>query len=390
MKLPQRREFRENLDAEKQFLQKSMLRSIEHSSLISRRDVELYKKFFSKDYNSRRDKIAIYSNSWLYVTQACRGFGLGLKVHEGDFLLSVGCYLRHGCLHYVLVRPLGCLNHKVILILDKLKEISQRPVFIKKIFPDQVNSLNKIYEKKLIVPIRKSCYYWDKSALEDDDTYPEMIYDLRVSTLSPQMAKRKIALLEKEDSASLGSSSSSLDNASRIAAFQSTSEHFKKYWEKVRHFQRHHVSAKGEVVFREYSPSDLAPCRALISNRFGVDTQQSLAYHNLLYSEQEYSLQYEKQFLRYVVLAKGSPEPIGFFCVEVLDTFSVGLYGAIVSYSDLPKGSSEYLHRMLMTQLLSLEFRYLSRGGSETLGLHKFKEKFSPITTCDMPIFILL
>ena len=75
-------------------------------------DFELFKVFFNND----KCKIS-YGNSWIYITQACRGLGLGYKYYDKDILVPIGKYKEH----YVVVRPLGLLDNRFYRLLEYLK-----------------------------------------------------------------------------------------------------------------------------------------------------------------------------------------------------------------------------------------------------------------------------
>ena len=60
-----------------------------------------------------------------YITQACRGLGLGWKYLDGDRLFSVGCHNGH----YVIVNPLGVLDGRLEGLLEKLSSRSGKPVY---------------------------------------------------------------------------------------------------------------------------------------------------------------------------------------------------------------------------------------------------------------------
>ena len=93
-------------------------------SPIVNEDRSLYHRFFHNDEHE-----SCYGNSWAYITQACRGLGLGLglKYHEENLLLSVGYYQGH----YVVVRPMGNITERMVNVLEALRMSSGKPVFIK-------------------------------------------------------------------------------------------------------------------------------------------------------------------------------------------------------------------------------------------------------------------
>ena len=144
---------------------------------ITTNDFDLYQQFFQQT-----SSIACYGNSWSYITQACRKLGLGYKYYDRDILISIGKHHNH----FVIVRPLGNIDHRFIELLKYLYDLSGQPIFIKKIFNSQTEQLNA----KLFSEIRgkdnssgteTNKYVWDEKSIADDDTYPELIFNLEMS-----------------------------------------------------------------------------------------------------------------------------------------------------------------------------------------------------------------
>ncbi len=141
---------------------------------ISPADYELYQSYFAASGDE-----AAYPNSWAYITQACRGpgIGLGLKYRSGNSLVSVGRHRRH----YVVTNPLGSLE-ELPHLLRALEQDSGKPVFIKKLAGKKrdvlrgitVHTVSSYRDRE---PVRGP-YVWDDPAYSDDDTYPEQVVDL--------------------------------------------------------------------------------------------------------------------------------------------------------------------------------------------------------------------
>jgi hypothetical protein len=169
-------------------------------SAITNADFSLFREFFARD-----NRFACYGNSWAYITQACRGLGLGWKCHQQDVLWPIGQHRGH----YVIVRPLGALDGRFVDLLETLRQKSGKPVFIKKLFKDQVAELQHLGN---FVPAATYCptlnraaagrYVWDPVAFADDDTYPELIINVGISrnyTQKPKLWREEFKMARLTD-----------------------------------------------------------------------------------------------------------------------------------------------------------------------------------------------
>jgi hypothetical protein len=337
-------------------------------SPITERDILLYRHFFSRD-----GRAACYGNSWTYITQACRGLGLGYKYYDDDVLLSLGWYRGH----FVIVRPLGNIDNRFAKLLKSLKSAAHRPVFIKKLFPDQVATLQRLedfclastYTRDNEQPVPGG-YVWDGSAFADDDTYPELIYDLDLSLQ-----------LELTQSQWLAEYQPACPDSSSAFYGKSLSRYLYECRRRVRQFSNLGLRCRLE----EYHASMENSVRQFCADYFGVPRGENVAaYENMFELARETDR--DHPFFRFVAFVDDSTTPSGFFVIERLDRLSAGSYASIISrrYS----GLSEYLTIQVMRQLKEAGVRYLNVGGSESSGLHTFKKKYGPIAERAMPMLV--
>jgi hypothetical protein len=337
-------------------------------SPITAEDIPLYRQFFSQD-----GRTYCYGNSWTYITQACRGLGLGYKYYDGDVLLSIG---RHNG-HYVIVRPLGNIDRRFLDLLRFLKRVSRRPVFVKKLFPDQVATLQclgdfclaSVYarDREQAVPGK---YVWDGSAFADDDTYPELIYDVDLS-------------LELELGRSQWLAAYRLARADRPGTFhgRSLSRSHYEIRRRIRQFSNLDIYCRLE----KYHAGMEDGIRRFCADYFGLSRRENAAaYENMLKLAQVTDC--ENPFFRFVAFVDGSTAPSGFFVVERLDRLSAGSYASIISRRH--PGLPEYLTTRVMQQLQAAGVRYLNVGGSESHGLHAFKKKYGPVEARTMAMLV--
>ncbi len=335
---------------------------------ITPADLPLYRQFFSQD-----NRTACYGNSWTYITQACRGLGLGFKYYDHDVLLSMGQHRDH----FVIVRPLGCIDQRMIDILAKLRELSGKPVFVKKLFPDQVACLHQLAVFKSAGSyddVQEQAfpgeYLWHPEAWADDDTYPELIFDLDVTSnyhVKPRewfyhFQKARLAPAETK----------------RLKSFQSGYMQFRR---RINRF----VQAGLRCRLRKYDLSLAGDVRRFLWRYFGSNNPEKVAaYENMLMIPlMEPNSDY---YFGWVAYIDGVPDPVGFSFAERLDRHSAGYYAGVTGrwYGDLP----EYLQLQVMTQLRQAGFKYLNLGGAEIKSLHRYKRKQAPVEERYMPMLV--
>ena len=316
-------------------------------SPITSRDIPLYREFFARDW-----QIACYGNSWAYITQACRGFGLGLKYYEPDLLVSIG---RHRG-HYVIVRPLGSIDGRFIALLATLRKTSGKPIFIKKLFPNQVARLRQLgnfheaatYESRT-GKVFAGKYPWDPVAFADDDTYPELILDVDITKkhwLKPRDWFDEFQKARRNSDSDLPSTA--------------VREHYRKFRHNVHQFLRLDIGCRLEA----YTKGDVTAVGKLLSRYFGEERLPNVeAYNNMLISFHT-MIEDELRF-GFTAHVDGIASPVGFFLGERLDRKSVGSYARVVSrcYPGFP-GVPWRLHYVstLAGRNFSLESRRFRNG----------------------------
>src|SRR2546423_1583501 len=330
-------------------------------SPITNKDRELYNRFFEED-----SRVARYGNSWTYITQACRGIGsgLGLKYYDGDLLLSIGYHRGH----YVIVRPLGRINERIIRLLKVLRSVSRKPVFLKKLFPSQVNQLRHFGNFKDAVKYSNSGinpepgdYPWSMESFADDDTYPEIILDVNI-TLNYGLPPKEWFTHFKTSRINSGEAQSLEQLLNRYLRLRS----------KVNGFVRSGIGL--HIIDFNIQMAD--EIRQFLFKHFGEEDKRNVeAYENML--TQLPLGNNGHSFFSFVAYRDGVAAPQGFFVTERLDKESAGLYAAVASRSC--SGLSEYLHIEMLSRLQHKGIRLLNIGGSEIKSLHEFKLKFAPV-----------
>ncbi|MGH7831714.1 MAG: phosphatidylglycerol lysyltransferase domain-containing protein [Candidatus Binatia bacterium] len=319
----------------------------------------MYRDFFVRD-----KRVACYGNSWVYIKQACRGLGSGLKYHDRDVLLSVG---RHRG-HYVVVRPLGNIDRGFINLLRTLRETSGKPVFIKKLFSDQVARLRALgafseaasysaAENKAYAGL----YPWDAVHFADDDTYPEVILDLGVTLkyrMKPQQWLNELEL--------------ALAHRLKKPQLKTIKTGYRRFRRNIKQFLRLGI----ECRLKEYDAGCADEIRRFLLTYFGSTREENVAAYEAMLASPQDGANRNDRFC-FVAHVAGVESPVGFFFVERLDEESAGLYAGVVSrtYPGLP----EYLRVHMMSHLREAGIRFLNLGGSETESLHAFKRKQGPV-----------
>jgi hypothetical protein len=328
-------------------------------SPITQRDIPLYREFFA-----REQQVACYGNSWAYITQACRGFGLGLKYHTREVLLSIGQHRGH----YVVVRPLGVIDGHFMTLLAALHKESGKPVFIKKLFPDQVARLRQFgsfheagrYDTQT-GKVSAGQYPWGPVAFADDDTYPELILDINVTR--QHWLRPGDWFLEFQKARN----DSTLPRSTAIVR-----EHYRKFRRNVHQFLRLGIGCH----LKAYQTNGANAVRQFLSRYFGEARLTNVeAYETMLTSV--YTVFQDESPFCFLAYVDGITLPVGFFHGERLDTKSVGSYARVI-FRCYP-GFPEYLSVHIMSQLSQAGIALLNLGGSETEGLHVFKQKHAPI-----------
>jgi hypothetical protein len=319
-------------------------------------DQQVYQAFFQAASGA-----AVYANSWTYITQACRGLGLGWKYLDGDRLISVG---RHNG-HFVVVNPLGIADNRLGTVLATLRELSSRPVFIKKASNDHAAALTELG----CVRAHPEGYRWDEEAYADDDTFPELIVDLDVSL---GYARRPAEWFEQYRV---------VRNGAGVANSASTRASYRQF----RRYVLKGAAAPTPCEVMPYRPNLLQAIERWIGDYFGSERPEApRVYDNLLASLRR-GIRENSEFC-FVVGVPDSAEILGVIFAERVDACSAAVYARLIrrAYPGLP----EYAMAQALGRLREAGIRRVNLGGSENSGLHIFKKKLAPIEERTLPLLV--
>jgi hypothetical protein len=301
----------------------------------------------------------VYANSWTYITQACRGLGLGWKYRDQERLYSIGSHDGD----YVVVNPLGVVDERLEAVLATLRRMSGRPVFVKKASHDCASALLKI---GCVATSPGGCA-WDDVAHADDDTYPELILDLDISLgylQRPQEWYEQYRLAR---------------NGAGMADGESTKAGYRQFRRSVRRFAD--ADRGREVVRYESGMSDAV--ESWVESYFGEARPEApRVYDNLLAALR----QGVRKGGDYGFVIQGAAGVEGLIFAERLDARSAGLYARLVRRSC--PGLPEYAMSQALAFLRQDGIRRVNLGGSETLGLHLFKKKLAPVNERRIPLLV--
>lgn len=293
-------------------------------------DQTLFAKFFKNEQHT-------YGNSWTYVTQGMYGigpYGLGYKYYDGKNLSAVTIYpkIEQPDIHcFYWVRPMG---PQILDIIDKsAKELLQShsiPTYVKKIFENQFEYLHKKGFKDTTE------FPWHSSCHSEDDTHPELIYDVKKTLLllstpprtsNIRKSYRKAIQIEKKNKVIMNS-----DNFEKIAR-------------KITHDFFNSTYIKNKKV----NVSDETDYYNLIS---GHKNKNGL-FKNIVYI---------------------NDIPLAYYIGEKQNKEYTSLYALMVLRDKI-----DYLSDYLYFKVLEIcQTPYLNIGGSEDEGIHSFKKKFKP------------
>ncbi len=271
-----------------------------------------------------------------------------------------------------MVNPLGNLSG-VSELVRQLRRASSRPVFIKKIHPAQAALLGDLEpEKASYFTGRQPSpgpYIWDAGAYADDDTYPEQIINVDLVL--------RFAAKPHEWFRQYGT----LSNGSGSVDANSVRHSHRQFRRCVRNGSRF----ANEVKVVDFHPPLLDDARRFVHDYFG-DARASVvtAYANIL-DGLERRLEDGSRFC-YLVKAGASSQVIGLIFAERLGPSSAGIYMRLVR-RQIP-GLPEYAMAQVLGRLRQAGIETVNLGGSETLGLHVFKQKLAPIEERHFPVFV--
>lgn len=280
-----------------------------------------------------QSELAEYANSWLYLTQACRGAfsSYGTLIRQAQFVAGLGRHNRH----WVIVRPLGYLPEDFLTTLSKLiSTTNANPfVFVKKAGPDMRSQFADLARINKVRVLGASVYPWDRNAPHDDDTFPELVIPL--SEMFRALAKmgRPLHRLRSQ----------------------------------LRRFELLRLTADMSTV------ADLGIDRVLemLRDHFESDHSYVESYVNMV---RILSHVMSQDTWRHFVPTLGG-EPVGLFAYDRLDPRSAGVYASLAS-KHFP-GLGETMMLQLFNLMSHEGIEYVNLGGSETEGLNNYKRKFT-------------
>ncbi|MFC1771408.1 helix-turn-helix transcriptional regulator [Candidatus Margulisiibacteriota bacterium] len=303
---------------------------------ISDKDRKIFRDFLDKE------KSETYGNSYYYLCQAANGTGankLGVKFYDAETLATIGIFNRSslgGGWHFHIINPLGVFDtEKILNLAQRMLEISGNPVFVKKITKKQREKLLDVG----FSPIEK--HPWHAQAIEEDDTFPEQILDIKETiryTEGPGRRDIKDKYQRFKTKHSNNITAKDLTNENN----QDAVKLIKKFFEYLE-MKELHIS----------SPKDY----------------DNIIFHPPLTKKQ---LPYFSQIL-YL-----NTRPVAFFATGPTFQDTASLFANITLHQELPY-LSEYLIVYVCKILEKAGYKYLNLGGSETSGLFQFKEKFLPV-----------
>lgn len=306
-------------------------------SPITDKDKKLFRDMLAKNGKGSET----YGNSYFYLGQAANGIGaekMGLKYYDGDFLATLGIFNRAslgGGWHFHIINPVGKFEPGKILALAKsMLELSGNPVYVKKINPEKQMQLLKAG----FSPIEQ--YPWHSQAIEEDDTFPEQILDIK-KTINYAEGPGKCDLKDK--------------------------------------YQRFLARYQDKLEIVDLSEKNTADAATIVKKFFDyleikkLHISQPTDYDNIIFHP-PLGKNGRSYFSKIVYINK---KPVAFFAAESCTPNTVGLYANISLYQEAPY-LSEYLV-VSICKLLKDKFEYLNLGGSETGGLFQFKDKFMPV-----------
>ncbi len=287
-----------------------------------------------------------YADSWTYVTQAANGHDLELSptgyYAKGTQAFCVaGIFPRPhtGELAVHLINPAGPRAAALVAKLCmEIRRVCDCAIYLKKADLELCRDLeatgNFTWDDSMA---------WHPQAPQEDDTYPVLLLDVDQS----------LALFE----------------AGRLNQVRD------KY---ARFLNR---TKQREVAWHPLSPKRYTDARAVIQRFFHfkaedhIDISKPCDYENMLTNSSE--SWNADSLVRQICSIDGQAAAI-LVMERIGKSNALGLYCNLALYQDHKYLSEFVIHRALKVAK-EREFRYLNIGGSESQGLHTFKQKFHPV-----------
>jgi len=314
------------------------LLEIENISPITEADEELYECFFKLECERNlNENLYIYGNSWAYILQATRYYPF--KYHDKCSLISFT--VRNGDrTTFEIIRPLGeNVVDQCDWLTKRLSSSFNSNVFLRKLTPNQ--------RKALIKRGFKEIKEWDTNKLCElpDDVWPQSVCDLK-----------DIVLLKGK----------------RFAKLRLAINRFKKYKCRIACFRPELKTDAEEAIRRwkedfvkRYKKTGLElPCE----NNYYLDPY-------LVFTTKFAHKVDSKNYISLIIYVE--EQPVGFSFLGKTSETCVALYANICDTQY--HGLSEFCAWQSFINAYEAGFSFVNLGGSETLSLFKFYQKFAPI-----------
>jgi hypothetical protein len=317
-------------------IMKDVVSMLPNISIVTTEDIPLFNSFFEEEFKQKRET---HGNGFSYMIQMMNRIGeedkpkLGYKYFDQKNLIPLVVYPKKTngeefALYFI--RPMGedALN-KIIELTKILREKGfSHPIYVKKVFEDQKDFLLK----NGFSPIEK--LPWHPSAPSEDDTYPEMIFDIQLTlnSLKTFGRRRNLKTSYKQSQKLLEKYTISLSEENfEKAAWGITEEFFININEK----------------------------KTNLSN--------SWDYYNLIFHNPS-----REGLERKILYLDGNP--IAYYIMEKSHKDRYNLY-ALLSLRE----EFQYLSDLVLFKIFQkLEHGFINLGGSEDPGINNFKKKFNP------------
>jgi len=302
-------------------------------SEITLKDYELFEQYF------KNESTHTYGNSWLYVTQGTYGIGeggLGYKYYDGISLAVLVIYPRMNNpkeLVLYCVRPLGGT------VLDHLLDISKKVYKEYKI----LSYFKKLHKAQFDYLINKglqdtSHYPWIVNSYAEDDTFPELIFDIQKTLKAARNQSRRKDIRH------------SFLNAQKLGRKYKVEVHSENFKEDAWLITKKFFSKANETEKRNISVIE--------------------DYYNMIFRNPD-----NERMLKKVMYVNNTP--LGFYIVEKALDHELCYNGyALIGLRYKMNYISDY---MMFNIYNSIDTKYFNAGGSEDRGIHYFKMKYNPI-----------
>jgi hypothetical protein len=305
----------------------NVLESIEYVQPVSHADQRILQRFCEKSNEGFS-----HGNNPIYYQTACRR--LWLRFYDGETFISITTRFQ-GRHPFVLVKPLGARTaEKCLHLAEQLFSLTGEKVIVKNISEQEYCKL-RVLGFSNYTPDDG----WDSVARYDDQTYPEIV--IRTGDLVNKKGRSYRSL--RRDVRSGLESGLTLELCD-------PSQH----------------RAEMENVIKTWRFSFLA--------RHPTEEEQNLVHFYDYFIETRETVVTRREMLTWLCRSKGNP--IGFTCGVSKSAHALDLY----ANPCLPeqRNAPATMLCMVLEHAHALGYEFVNLGGSETIGLHRFKRKFSP------------